>query len=165
MEAIQGLASAALDQAALLESKLCSTTGWVAEQLGLEAHQGDALAWAVTFVVTILTFGHVLAAFPIALIGQNTGGGVRTRLWGYDNSRGEFPHFAAFLLVLCLGLIGFYLLRPWPIVFFALAARIVWYNLFAPMTSKPPPPREGEQVLNETPQFPKTRHTFDELHK
>ena len=130
-----------------------------------EEHHVDGLMWLGTAFVFLLTFGHLLAGVPIKRLGTNTGGGVRTRTLGYDNSRGEFPHHAAFLIVLALGLAAFYFLKPWPVLFFLAAARVVWRNLFSRMTSKPPPPRQGEQVLNETPQFPPGRRKFDELHK
>lgn len=133
--------------------------------LGLDPQHGDTLAWVCTLIVSLLTFGHLLAGVPLERLGENNGGGIRTRLWGYDSSRGEFPHFAAFFLVICVGMIAYCLLRPWPIFFFLLAARVFWYNRFARMTSKPPPPRQGKQVLNETAQFPKELRQFDELHK
>jgi hypothetical protein len=83
----------------------------------------------------------------------------------YDNSRGEFPHFAAFAVVVGIGLAAFHLLRPWPLLFFGIAAAVVLRNATARMTSKPPPPRRGQQVLNKTPQFPPQRKRFEELHQ
>jgi squalene/oxidosqualene cyclase-like protein len=113
----------------------------------------------------LILFGHIFAGVPIRFLGENTGAGKYTRLWGYDNARGEFPHTAAFFIAMSGGIAVFYLLKPYIFAFFGLAAWLVWRNLFAPLTSKPPPPRRGKQLIKEVPQFPPQRHKFNDLHK
>ena len=85
-----------------IANTFASTLQSVAVAVGLDFEQSQAssvVAWLAVFVVSLVTFGHFLNGVPLRQLGENTGAGVRTRLLGYDNIRGEFPHYAALLLV------------------------------------------------------------------
>lgn len=107
----------------------------------------------------VVLFGHVLAAVPLARIGQNGGAGYCTVVLGYDNSRGEWSMLATTGIFLpCLLLLP---LLPPAGVLAALAAcaLLACYYFLGSHASHPGGPRE-HRIMRE-PQWADKAHHLD----